>query len=178
MAGCSSPEDELEHERARLRAIIEQLPAGVIIAGTDGGLLLSNAQALRLARGNLPDTATISDYSQYQCFHLDGRPYTLDEYPLTRALTGETVVDDEMRVIRMDGTPGVMIFNATPIHDQHGAVVAAATTFVDVTEQRDVQARLRESEERFTIAAELAPNPITILRATRAADGQICDFTW
>ena len=139
---------------------------------------LTNAAATRLARGDLPATASVDDYGQYQCFHLDGRPYTLAEYPLARALAGETVVDDEMRVVRMDGSPGQMVFNATPIRDAGGAVVAAVTSFSDVTEQRATEARLAESERRFTIAADLAPNPITILRAVRNDAGELVDFTW
>jgi PAS domain S-box-containing protein len=168
----------LERERATLRAIIEQLPTGVIIAGAAGDVQLTNAAALRLARGDLPATASVADYAQYQCFHLDGRPYALTEYPLARALAGETVVDDEMRVVRLDGSPGQMVFNATPIRDADGAVVAAVTSFNDVTEQRATEARLAESERRFTIAADLAPNPITILRAVRNDAGELVDFTW
>jgi PAS domain S-box-containing protein len=47
-----------------------------------------------------------------------------------------------------------------------------------ITEQRQSEIALRESEERFRVAQELSPDGFLILRPERDARGHIEDFTW
>jgi PAS domain S-box-containing protein len=46
---------QLEEERARLLAVIDQIPAGLTIFGADGGVVMANAEARRLLADRLED---------------------------------------------------------------------------------------------------------------------------
>ncbi len=56
-----------------------------------------------------------------------------------------------------DGQYRWFLSRAVPIRDENGKVVRWFGTNTDITEQREIEAALRESEERFRIALEHAP---------------------
>ncbi|NTU85785.1 MAG: PAS domain S-box protein, partial [Chloroflexales bacterium] len=84
---------QLDQERALLKAVLQQLPAGVGIAEAPAGrLILGNAQLEGIWRH--PWLAVTESTGQHttHSYHLDGRPYQPAEWPLTRALSSGEVV--------------------------------------------------------------------------------------
>jgi signal transduction histidine kinase/ActR/RegA family two-component response regulator len=76
-----------------------------------------------------------------------GREYEFDALPLNRALrTGEVVRDEELVFERVDGSQRIMIVNAAPIRDRDGRITAAVAVGSDITEKRDLEARVRRAE--------------------------------
>src|SRR3989442_6779067 len=78
-------------ERARLEAVLHQLPAGVVIVdAATGRILHSNRQVEEILRRPLPPL--LDRYDEFRGLHPDGRPYRAEEWPLARAIrTGEVV---------------------------------------------------------------------------------------
>ncbi|MGK4002856.1 ATP-binding protein [Sorangium sp. So ce1036] len=145
---------EADDARALLEEVIEQMPAGVIIAerGT-GRVLLKNRQAAAIAGRPLDAARGIEDYAAEAGFHPDtGEPYERSEWPLARAVTaGEVVRDEEIEVLRGDGTRRRILVCASPVRDPDGRVSAGVATIFDVTERtRSAQA------QRFLAAASAA----------------------
>ncbi len=164
-------ERRLAQQRARLEAILRQMPAGVIIAGAPSGrTILANEELERIWRRPFVPSERIGDYARYPAFHADGRPYDPEQLPLARAvLHGETVEEEEIDFLRDDGTLGSMLASAAPIRDEDGTIRAAVMTMHDVTERNRARDALRRAREDLEIkvrerTAELAAANASLYR--------------
>jgi PAS domain S-box-containing protein len=142
-------------ERAYLRAVLDQMPAGVIIMDATGRMIASNRQGKAIWRKPLPERLEIADSRAYRGFHPDGRPYAPEEWPLARAvLRGEVVEGEEIEILRGDGTTGTIRASAAPVRGADGELIAGVVAFSDVTEERRAEREREEVMERLTLALE------------------------
>jgi len=135
---------EADSQRALLETVLNQMPAGVVIAKAPSGeVLLANNQAEQILQRSVGELRSVEEYSQYQIFRLDGRAYSTQEQPLARSiLRGEVVMGEELRYLRPDGTFRVLFTNTAPVRDETGAIVASVVTFQDITDLRLAQEEL------------------------------------
>lgn len=152
---------ELEIERAQFEAVLRQMPAGVIIAdAASGKLVLANEQAKQIVGYGYEQLLELEEYvpiTPFEALRSDGRVYAPHEYPLARSLqTGEVVTSEEMELHRDDGSRAFININSAPILDSQGQIVAAVVIFKDVTDYKQVEQALRESEERLRLALTAA----------------------
>jgi PAS domain S-box-containing protein len=136
---------QLKVTRGRLEAVLQQMPAGVLIVEAPSGkLLLGNAQVERIFQRRFPAGAEREQYFDLKGFHKDGRPYRTEEWPLARAMArGEVVTDEEIRIQRPDASWGTLRVSAGPIRDPAGRIVAGAVTFHDVTDRKRAEDALQ-----------------------------------
>jgi PAS domain S-box-containing protein len=143
----------LQASEARLQAVLQQLPSGVIIAEAPSGRLVqANAQVELIWRQPTVFSTDIDGYAHYRGFHPDGRPYLQAEWPLARAIAnGELVLGEEIRILRGDGTDGWISANAAPLRDLSGDIIGGVVVFSDITAQRETEERLRQSAKMEAI---------------------------
>jgi PAS domain S-box-containing protein len=136
---------ELASERARLEAIVQQLPGGVVIVEAPSGrILVANEAAAQL----LPD-AVVPGTRLYS--------YPLLE-PLSRSLeSGESVVGEFIDLARPDGSHVVLEASSSPIRNERGEIGAAVLLFFDVSER---ERRERAEREFVTNAAHQLQTPL------------------
>jgi PAS domain S-box-containing protein len=147
----------LETERARLAALMGQMPAGlVIVDAPEGNVVTANAEALRILR--------VSSPHQAQSWHgrrMDGIPYEANEWPLSRSrLHGEFVSGERAEVVAGDGARIVLDMNSAPVRDLAGRVLGAVCIFTDVTLR---ERRERAEREFVTNAAHELQTPLAAL---------------
>jgi two-component system, cell cycle sensor histidine kinase and response regulator CckA len=140
---------ELEAERARLAAVLDNMPVGVVLAEAPSGrIIFRNRTVAQLSGLGDSPVDDVREYTRLTGFRPDGRPYASHEWPLARAVSqGETVPSEEIEVIRPDGTRVVFSVNAAPIRDPSGRIVAAVSAFHDVTHRRRVEQHLRQVQQ-------------------------------
>jgi PAS domain S-box-containing protein len=183
---------QLVEERARLQAVVQQMPAGVLIAEAPSGrIVIANTRAAEIIGG--PVRANEVDaYGVFTGLHADGRQYEPGESPLARSIqTGETITGEEIAVLRSDGTLATISVSATPIRARDGSVIAAVAIFHDITERKRVEERDRflseageilssslDADEILTTLAELAVPRLADLCtiAVRVDGGAILDY--
>jgi PAS domain S-box-containing protein len=162
---------EMEAERARLAAVLDQLPAGVFIAeAPTGRLVMGNRLVEALTGRPFQPSSSTEDYERdyAQSLHADGRPYTSEEMPLRRSLLkGEAVQGEEMVFQHPNGDRVTVLISSAPIRDRDGAIVAAVATLVDVTERRRVQEAALEAarfgERLIAIVTHDLRNPLNAI---------------
>jgi PAS domain S-box-containing protein len=145
---------EVEAARKLLETVVNQMPAGVIIAEAPSGrTLLANERVRSILGHPALTTQAIEDFGAYTAVHADGRPFQAGEYALTRALTGEVVLEDEIIYQYPDGTRRTLSASAAPVYDADGKIIAAVNAFSDIsgrksTEESNRQLLIREREAR------------------------------
>lgn len=144
----------VEEERSLLRAIIEQLPEGVVIAEAPSGRLIHyNEQIRRMwGRPDVPD-----DIRTFSGLRPDGRPYPPEEWPIARSVAGgEVVRDEEIRLLRADGTWMCINASSAPIYDESGNMRYAVAVLSDVTDRKRMEEELRLQQQRLELALNVA----------------------
>lgn len=74
-------EERLREREARLEAVLDQMPVGVILAAIpDGQLMLYNKASSTIMGHDMLDQV-LAEYASYSGIHGDGRAYAPEEYP-------------------------------------------------------------------------------------------------
>jgi signal transduction histidine kinase len=125
----------LEAMHHHLRAIVEHMPAGVVLLERDGRIVLANP----LARGHLATVATLSPA---------GEVTALGGLPLARVLAAPKL---ELREIASEDGGGVFQVAVQRLADGQGAVVVIR----EVTREREAQ-KIAQQQARLASVGQLA----------------------
>jgi PAS domain S-box-containing protein len=148
----------LAEERARLAAVVENMPVGLIIVGADGNAQLVNDRALEILGVRTP--AEIFD-RKWETYRADASQYGDDESPLMRALrTNEVVANERIELVTPDGSTKFINAAAAPVRDANGQTIGALALLHDVTTQERQE---RAEREFVTNAAHQLQSPLSAI---------------
>ncbi|WNG38521.1 PAS domain S-box protein [Archangium violaceum] len=151
---------EAERQALELSAIIASVPDAILVANSEGRLVGSNPAGFRMlgfkSHAALEETSISDSLQRNDIRHPDGRPMTLEETPLMRALKGESFSDVEMIFRRSDGKQLLLSINGAPVRDASGQVILGEVVFRDITRHRQEELALRRSEESLAQAQRIA----------------------
>ncbi len=141
--GSSSSAAE-DAQNLMLQEVVDQMPVGVILAEAPSGRLAFTNQRIReIWRVPLPPIGSLPEDWGMSGFHLDWRPYEINEWPLSRSLaTGEVVRNDEIEILRGDKTKGAVSVSSAPVRDMNGVMRYGVVTFTDITERKMAEEEL------------------------------------
>jgi PAS domain S-box-containing protein len=134
-----------------LAEVLQQMPAGVVIARPDGSLLMAN-ERLRATWGreDWGERHAWEDWSRFPMYTLDGAPLPGPERPLARsALRGEVVRDVDVLLDLPDGRRRTMRLSSGPVRSSDGTIVAAVGTVLDITDRLVAGRALELAERRY-----------------------------
>lgn len=141
-------EEALHEAQAILRAAMDQTPAGIAIANaSDGALRYLNDAGLSIHGEDRLSVSGGLGLEQFlarrSLFDLDGHPLERSEIPLARATRLGETGSREFVVRRADGSERIVASRAAPIRNAQGKVVAGISVFMDVTENKRAEARIK-----------------------------------
>jgi PAS domain S-box-containing protein len=160
---------EAEAMRTRFETLIEHLPVGAGLFDAQGRVLAANEICHRFVPGSTLPSKDPQLADRWIGFHPDGRRIEAADRAGSRALRGEVVHAQQLRFRDDEGVERWTEVSAIPVRDADGAVTGAVVVILDTDEARRAEAALRESEERFRVAADSAP----VLIWTTDAEAQI-----
>src|SRR5262249_49124245 len=148
---------ELEMERARLKAIVENIPAGVLLAEAPSGrIVMGNPQLEQILGHPLVLSPNIESYRDWLAYYVNGRRVEGHESVLGRALQGEIVTGQEILYHRGDGVNAWICVSGAPIRDASGKVVGGVDLITDIDEEKRACEALRINQERLNLAQKAA----------------------
>jgi two-component system phosphate regulon sensor histidine kinase PhoR len=152
---------ELEEERARLAAVIDHFPAGLMILDSKGGVVVANEAVLRMLRVPNLKVADIDAYEAWRGFRADGSEYEPQDWPVARSLlTGEVVTGERIEFVRGDGSRGVVDVSSAAVRERHGAIIGAIALLFDITTR---EIRDRAERDFVTNAAHELQSPLAAI---------------
>jgi PAS domain S-box-containing protein len=144
---------ELETERARLNAIVEHIPAGVLLAEAPGGrIVMGNPQVERILGHPAVLSPNVESYRDWLSYSVNGRRVEGRESVLARTLRGEVVTGQEILYHRGDGVKAWVSVSGAPISDAGGNVVGGVVLITDIDKEKRASEALRINQERLNLA--------------------------
>ena len=158
-------EKALRRQNQLFDSLIRNLPIGVFMVDAHTGKpLMANENASKLlGRGILPDATKQNLHEVYKAYKADSKEsYPVDEMPIIKAMNGESSTVDDMLVIRPDGTETMLEIFGSPVTDENGNIWAGLVSFMDISDRKNSQKKLQDSEETFRLMFENNPQPMFI----------------
>lgn len=161
-------QEALRTSEARLRNIIEQLPAGVGVMDTAGRWLLTNAIMDSYMPGAIP-SAMLSPIPRWRAWDAHGDAIPPQDWPGQRALRGETVEPGQVMLFtHEDGRESWMRMSAAPLLDEAGRLIGATAVVQDISLIKRAEQELREADRRkdefLAILSHELRNPLAPIR--------------
>jgi PAS domain S-box-containing protein len=148
---------ERKQREARLRSSEERFRALVTASSDVVYQMSADWTRMRLVEGRefIADALEPSTAWPGKYIHPDDQPRVMEA--IQAAIRNRSVFAMEHRIIRADGTPGWTFSRAVPILDEAGNVVEWFGAASDITDLKDAEKALTESEEHFRQLAEAGP---------------------
>jgi PAS domain S-box-containing protein len=131
------------------RKVVEALPAAVYVTDAEGRITYYNEAAAKLW-GHRPPLGDSQWCGSWRLYWPDGRPMRHGECPMAVAIKeARPVAGLDAIAERPDGSRVHFMPFPVPLRDQAGALIGAVNMLIDITDRKQVEQRIQESEARY-----------------------------
>ncbi|MEG3858006.1 response regulator [Microcoleus sp. herbarium12] len=166
--------EELSAAESRLKQFLAALPVGVSVYNPDGSIAYINHSAHQLldAGTELADTMLANSLQQLvassEFYEAENdRLYFPENFPILRALKGESVKVSEVQILQY-GLTITLEISARPIFDNQGNIVFAIAVIQDISQRKELENFLANYQR--TLEAEIVERTEQLQKAAFAAE--------
>jgi PAS domain S-box-containing protein len=147
-----------------MKVAFESAHDGLFFCNADGSVIKFNAVYGQLSRISPTDRITSLAELRRVVSGMDasGAPLALEDWPVKRALRGETGELEATAHRPGIDNAWIGIYRYSPLRDADGAILGAVVVCRDVTRKRRLERKLRQSEHRLRALVDGAPDGIFI----------------
>jgi len=161
---------ELQHERAFMAGVLENIEDGIIACDSEGKLSISN-RVTREVYG-IQDEHILPEQwaNHYNLYLADGEtPMETKEIPLFRAFNGEVIHNDELIIAPRNSKPRNLVASGRVITGDNGERLGAVISMHDITSIKEAEKEQAQSNQKLSeLAAEAELARDAAEEATRA----------
>ncbi|HVO69224.1 MAG TPA: PAS domain S-box protein, partial [Aggregatilineaceae bacterium] len=161
-------EEALAAERNLLRVLIDHLPDSVYVKDVEGRVLLANQADARIMGAAGPDDVIGKTDFDFHPPDLAAQYYADD---MAVVQSGQSIVDREEPLFVPGEDYHWLLTTKVPLRDSQGRVIGLVGIGHDITERKQAEEALRQSEERYSSLFDGVP--ATLYRT--APDGRFLD---
>ena len=147
-------EDALRESKSKLDAALASTTDAIFITDAEGNYIEYNDAFVKYLRFSSKDEllANFNDFSDIiQVNYSNGEIAPSEMWAVPRALRGETATNVEYKLLRKDtGESWVGSYSFSPMRDDKGEIVGSVVVARDVTELKQAENDLRESEQKLS----------------------------
>jgi len=172
--------DMLARRVAELSTVLDIVPVGIGIAEDAGcSVIRANPAFARLLGVSPEDNASPSSPDAALPFRamVEGVALAPEDLPMQRAAReGRPVVEEEIDVVRDDGSRSRLLEYATPMRDDTGAIIGAVGAFVDISERAAAERSLRFLARATSVLSSTLDYEDTLRQLARVVVPELADW--
>jgi signal transduction histidine kinase/response regulator RpfG family c-di-GMP phosphodiesterase len=148
----TSERQQLQTKTRLLNSILDCMGEGIVAADETGRCFVFNSRAEKILGMGRRDVAPADWASTFGLYLPDQKtPMPREQLPLTRILNGESFVELDMFVKNAAVAGTAVAVTATPLRDPTGSLIGGISVMRDVTQQRQLEAQLMQSQKMEAI---------------------------
>ncbi|NQT63013.1 MAG: PAS domain-containing sensor histidine kinase [Candidatus Marinimicrobia bacterium] len=137
----------------RYSGLLQNLEAGIVVHAPDTSIIMNNPRAsllLGLSDEQLKGKEAIDP--AWKFVSEDNTPLPLEDYPINRLVTEKCAMPARILGIHRPNTHDLVWVrvNGFPIYDTRGGIAEIVICFFDITQRKQTEDELRESEEKLS----------------------------
>jgi PAS domain S-box-containing protein len=170
---------KIEESGRLLEALMEYLPEGIAFADAPDAKIKRVSRYGRDVLGMPPEGISVADFEgRLKVYHKDGiTPMADADLPLIRAISkGETIRNEELVQITATAQSLAISCSAAPIRNAGGSIIGGITTWRNVTELRQAERALQESEKRYRSMVNGITEGFALHEILCDTDGNPCGY--
>ena len=145
-------EKALHSSEERLRLLIQNIQAAVVVHGADTEIILSNAKAqelLGLTEDQMFKKTAIDP--NWKFLNSEGTPLPVEEFPVNKVIATQQPFTDFILGIHKPDNKEIawVLVNAIPVFEQSGKIDQVIVTFMDITQRKLAEEKREELLEEL-----------------------------
>jgi PAS domain S-box-containing protein len=158
-------QEKILRSEERYRSLIGNLEAGIVVHAPDTSIVMNNARAtelLGISDEQMRGKKAID--TVWKFVNHDLTPLPLNDYPVNRIINTKQPIKNQTFGTIQPGKSDVvwLTVNGLPMFNSSGEITEIVISFIDITERKQAELKIKESEEKYRLLVNYSRDPIFV----------------